>query len=64
MPIKPEVIPSTSTEGLDAIKSNRDWYIYPLIILLLLIIIFIFNIIIKAFLITLGLTFIWKLASK
>ena len=64
MPIKPEIIPPSSSEGLDAIKSKEDWYIYPIIILIFIAVIIIFNVIIKAFLITLGLFYIWRLASR
>ena len=64
MNIDPEVIPSESKEGIDAIEMNRDWSIYIFLACGLIFSIVIMKLIIESILISLGLLFIWRLATR
>ena len=64
MTIQPEVIPSSSEEGTNALLLNNDWYIYILIAFGFIFICVILKFIIQSFLILLGLISLWRLASN
>ena len=64
MSIDPEVIPSESNEGINAIEMNRDWYPYLFFICLSILAIVVLKLLIESILISLGLLFIWRLATS
>ena len=64
MTIEPEIIPPSSSEGINALNLNNNWKIYFLILTFAFISIFVLKLLIESFLICLGLIFIWKLARS
>tara|TARA_Y100001968_G_C19381727_1_gene730685 strand:+ start:1249 stop:1443 length:195 start_codon:yes stop_codon:yes gene_type:complete len=64
MGIIPEIIPPSSNEGAKASNVTQDWYKYIVIVIGVIAFSIIIKFIIESFLISLGLFYIWRLASK
>ena len=64
MTIIPEVIPSSSKEGTKALNVTQDSYKYILILIVVLVFSIIIKFIIESILISLGLLYIFRLASR
>ena len=64
MSIDPEVIPEASNDGVDATKLSNSWYAYIIALVATFTAVFVLKALIEAALITLGLIFIWSLATR
>ena len=64
MSIDPEIVSSNSKEGVNAINISNYWYYYLLLIVLFFIGVLVLKVLIESILISLGLFFVWRLASS
>ncbi len=64
MTIDPEIIPSKSNEGINAIKLSNDWYYYLALSVFFMVIVIVLKVLFEAILISLGIIFIWRLATS